>query len=179
MSVIIVGCGLVRLSTRLEIVGFGYIKNSRLRFGYAVMRLTAHSLVWSSEVGPLFMGSWSESKEIEEFTIFYFYNTLRGQNSSPPSENQKCLQKMNFKKKNKTSSRQFLYKFRKRWSKTIVYVQAEEYCVQVSQNVFSTDFKRIVNEKMVRIQGAENLNTWVNNLFIMFPKISWNRVNSK
>ena len=45
MSVIIVGCGLVRLSTRLEIVGFGYIKNSRLRFGYAVMRLTAHALI--------------------------------------------------------------------------------------------------------------------------------------
>ena len=32
----IVGCGLLRLSNRLEIVGCGYIKNSRLRVGYAV-----------------------------------------------------------------------------------------------------------------------------------------------
>ena len=32
----LVSCGLLRLSTRLEIVGCGYIKNSRLRVGYAV-----------------------------------------------------------------------------------------------------------------------------------------------
>ena len=40
----ILTCGLVRLSARLEIVGCGYIKNSRLQFRFAVMRLTDHSL---------------------------------------------------------------------------------------------------------------------------------------
>ena len=35
----------MRFSNWLVIVGCGYIKNSRLRFGYAVTRLTVHSLI--------------------------------------------------------------------------------------------------------------------------------------
>ena len=97
------GCSLLWLSTGLEIVSCGFIKNSWLRVSYAVMQLTDHSLVktftiycqklltiffqlWTSKMGNHFFKSrkilrrlsdLEESKRGNENFGWFFHNPIK------------------------------------------------------------------------------------------------------